>query len=183
METQNQVAFTLKAQVHEREIASTTIGFSMFNQFNAEVADFLAGSQRRAALEEVRFTIQDGSYKLNLIPPALLAVVLHSDLIKLRQKDSLADIDPKRADIIKRWQNRALTTPGYEVVIDSPEKSFETIRISDASEYRVLDDDYWVAVEKYFIGTVVDMGGTTAANVHFRIEDTDRQLVAESNES
>lgn len=182
MGTPNQIAFTLRAMVNQREVTPATIGFSQFNQFNGEVEEFLAGSQRRAPLDDVRFEIQNGSYKLLLTLPTLLAAAMEPDLHKLLREDSLGDIDPKRAAVVKAWQKRALLTPDYRVTIDSPERAFKRIEISKDTEYHTPDEDDWVAVEKYLVGTVVDMGGTTAANVHLVNEDTGRRLVAVSTE-
>jgi hypothetical protein len=182
MGTPNQISFTLRAWVNQREVTPATIGFSQFNQFNGEVEEFLAGSQRRAPLDDVRFEIQNGSYKLLLTLPTLLAAAIEPDLHKLHHEDSLGDIDAKRAAVVRVWQKRALLTPDYRVTIDSPERTFKRIEISKDTEYRTPDEDDWVAVEKYVVGTVVDMGGTTAANVHLVNEDTGKRLVAESSE-
>jgi hypothetical protein len=183
METPNQIAFRLRTKVNQQEITPATIGFSLFNQFNAEVEEFLAGSQRRMPLDEVHVEIQDGSYKLSLMLPILLAAALEPDLHKLQKEDSLGDVDPKRAAIVERWQKRARINPDYLVGIELPEQSFRPIQISKDTDYHTPDEDDWVAVERYVVGTVVDMGGTTAANVHLLNEDTGRRLVAESSEN
>ena len=182
MGTPNQISFTLRAKVNQREVTPATIGLSLFNQFNSEVEGFLTGGQRRVPLDEVRLEIQEGSYKLFLILPALLAATLEPDLRKLHREDALGDIDPKRAEVVKQWQKRARINPDYWVAIDSSEKAFKPIKISKETDYRTPDEDDWVAVEKYVVGTVVDMGGTTAANVHLVNDDTGKRLVAVSSE-
>ena len=60
MGTANQIAFTLKAKINEREVTPDTIGLSLFNQFNAQVEDFLTAGQRKASLEDVRFEFKYG---------------------------------------------------------------------------------------------------------------------------
>jgi hypothetical protein len=182
MATRNQISFTLRVKVNQREVTPATIGLSQFNQFNSEVEAFLSGSQRQGPLDEVRLEIKDGSYKLLLLLPTLLAAALEPDLHKLHREDSLGDIDSKRAEVVKHWQKRARTSPDYRVAIDSTEKLFKPINISKETDYRTPDEDDWVAVERYVVGTVVDMGGTTAANVHLVNEDTGRRLVASSTE-
>jgi hypothetical protein len=182
MGTPNQIIFTLRARPNQKEVTPATIGLSLFNQFNTEVEEFLAGNQRRAPLDEVRLEIQDGSYRLLLTLPALLTATLAPDLHKLQREDALGDIDSKRADVVKQWQKRARTSPDYQVTIESTEKAFKPLRISKETDYRTPDEDDWVAVEKYVVGTVVDMGGTTAANVHLVNDDTGKRLVAVSTE-
>ncbi len=183
MGTPNQIAFKLRAKVKEAEITPATIGFSLFNQFNTEVEEFVAGSQRRMPLDEVHVEIQDGSYILRLALPVLVAAALERDLGKLQRENSLGEIDPKRAAVVERWQKRARVNPDYIVVIESPEPAFTTIEISKDTDFHTPDEDDWVAVEKYVVGTVVDMGGTTAANVHLLNEDTGKRLVAASSEN
>jgi hypothetical protein len=178
----NHITFTLRAKVNDREVTPASIGFSLFNQFNSDVEAFLAGGQRRAPLDEVHLEIQDGSYKLVLTLPLLLAISLEPDLKKLHREDALGEIDPKRADILKQWQKRARISPDFCVAIDSPERTFPPITISKETDYRAPDEDDWVAVEKYVVGTVVDMGGTTAANVHLVNEDSGKRFVAASTE-
>jgi hypothetical protein len=183
MGTPNQIAFRLRAKVKQAEITPATIGFSLFNQFNTEVEEFLVGSQRRMTLDEVRLEIQDGSYKLWLTLPVMLAAALAPDLHKLQKEGSLGEVDPKRAAVVERWQKRARENPDYVVSIESQEPEIATIQISKDTDYHTPDEDDWVAMEKYVVGRVVDMGGITAANVHLLQEDTGRKLVAASSEN
>src|ERR1017187_9762718 len=178
----NKITFILRTKVHEHEVTPATIGLSLFNQFNSEVEEFLAGGQRRPPLDEVRLEIQDGSYKLLLTLPVLLVTTLEPDLHKLYREDALGDIDPKRAEVLKQWQKRARIGPDYQVTIDFPDKAFKPLNITKNTDYRAPDEDDWVAVEKYVVGSVVDMGGTTAANVHLVNEDTGKRMVAASTE-
>ncbi len=178
----NKIIFTLRTEVNQHEVTPATIGLSLFNQFNSEVEEFLAGVQRRAPLDEVRLEIREGSYRLLLTLPVLLAAMLAPDLRKLQREDALGDIDPKRAEVVKQWQKRARTSSAYQVTIDSTEEAFKSLKISKETDYRTPDEDDWVAVEKYVVGTVVDMGGTAAVNVHLATEDTGKRLVAASTE-
>jgi hypothetical protein len=183
MGTPNQIVFRLRAKVKQDEITPATIGLSLFNQFNSEVEEFLVGSQRRMPLDEVRLEIQDGSYKLLVTLPVILAAALAPDLHKLQREGSLGEVDPKRASVVERWQKRARDNPDYVVSIESQEPGISPIQISKDTDYHRPDEDDWVGVEKYVVGTVEDMGGITAANVHLRQEDTGKRLVAESSEN
>jgi hypothetical protein len=182
METPNQITFRLRAKVKQAEITPATIGFSLFNQFNTEVEEFLVGSQRRMPLDEVRLEIQGGSYKLLVILPVMLAAALAPDLRKLQRQGSLGEVDPKRAAIVERWQKRARDEPDYAVSIEPQETEIAPIQISKDTDYHTPEEDDWVAVEKYMVGTVMDMGGITAANVHLVNEVTGKKLVAASSE-
>jgi hypothetical protein len=176
-----QIEFALKARANDREVTPGTIGLSLFNQFNQEVESFLAGGQKRAALDEVHLEISEGSYRLLLTLPFVVAAMVEPDLQKLHREDALAEIDPKRAEIVKKWQVRA-REGDYKVEINSTARKFPPIHISSETDYRAPDEDEWVAVEKYLTGRVVDMGGTTAANVHLVSDDSGRRFVATSSE-
>lgn len=179
----NQIAFRLRAKVKQAEITPATIGLSLFNQFNAEVAEFLMGSQRRVPLDEVRLEILDGSYLLRVTLPFILAAAIQPDLQKLQNQGSLGEIDPKRASVIQRWQKSARDNPDYRVSIEWQATGMAPIQISNKTDYHTPGEDDWVAVEKYVVGMVVDMGGATSANVHLRSDDSGQQLVAASSEN
>jgi len=155
---------------------------ALFNQFNQEVEAFVAGSNSRSALNDVRFQIQPGSYRMILTIPVILAGLLEPDLKKLERQDVLEEIDPKRADVLKKWQKRARGDFSYSVAINSPEHVFKDIRISRDSDFRTADADAWIFVEKYLVGKVMEIGGSSTVNVHIQDQETNRLILAESSE-
>jgi hypothetical protein len=80
-----------------------TIGLHLFNTFNHEVEEFIAGSNRGQA-KDVRVSIEEGSYRLAARIPLVLAGAVERDLRRLGRQDALRAIDPKRASVIRRWQ-------------------------------------------------------------------------------
>ncbi len=177
-----QIAFELKARVAGKEITSRTVGLSLFNRFNHEVEHFIAGSERGVSLDEAHVSVEDGSYRLVVMLPALIAATVEPDMGRLQAEDSLDQIDARRAKIVRGWQERARREDGYQVRIESLQSALQPVRISRETDYHAADQDRWVAVERYVLGRVVDIGGSTEANVHLVLEDTGKRIKATSTE-
>ncbi|RME92113.1 MAG: hypothetical protein D6766_10610, partial [Verrucomicrobia bacterium] len=150
------------------EIGLRTIGLSQFNEFNRQVEDFVAGSQQ-PRLDRVRVEIAEGSYVLRLALPDFLMADLEPDLKRLAREDVLGELDPKRAEVVQKWQARARKHPelGYEVRPCG--EGLPRVRINHQTNYRPGTTDPWVTVEKYLFGEILDMGGAQKANIHLRL--------------
>jgi hypothetical protein len=166
-----QIEFVLHGKVEGVEITPATIGLRQFNEFNQQVETFIGGSER-LNVDEVRIRVDEGSYKLTAILSVLVAAALEPDLRTLERQDSLADIDPKRADVVAKWQARSKGNPDVDYAIRPSGLAGRDIELSAATDYRVGDVTPWVKVEKYLFGTVMDIGGATKANVHIRLDDS-----------
>ena len=180
MSSERQIIFTLQTKVGGKEITPSTITLALFNRFNHEVEHFLAGSGHQVPLDEVHVAVEDGSYRLVAFLPLATAALVDPDLGRLEHQDGLRDMDPRRAAIVREWQLRARGTPDYRVEITTPEARFSPVIISHETDFHTPDQDEWVAVEKYVRGKVVDLGGSTKANVHLVLETTGGTLIAES---
>jgi hypothetical protein len=166
-----QIEFLLRGRVDGVEITPTTIGLARFNEFNQQVASFIAGSDG-LNLDEVQVSVGEGSYKLTVLLTAAVVAALEPDLVALQRPDSLGEIDPKRADIVAKWQARTKGNADLRYIVRPRGLSARPIELSHATDYRIGDIVPWVKVEKYLFGTVLDMGGVQKANVHIRLDDT-----------
>lgn len=180
MMNERKIFFTLQAKVDGQEVTPGTITLASFNQFNHEVAHFLAGSGRQVPLDEVHVAVEAGSYRLVAFLSLAATALIDPDLKRLEQPDGLRDVDPRRVAIIRQWQQRARGTPDYRVEITTPEARVKPVVISRETDFHTPDQDEWVAVEKYVRGKVMDLGGSTKANVHMVLETTGGTLIAES---
>jgi hypothetical protein len=181
MEPQHQIEFVLKDRVNGAEITPTTIGLDRFNEFNQQVADFIAGSER-LKLDEVHASVSAGSYKLTVVLPVLILTAVQPDLQRLVRQDSLGEIDPKRAEVITKWQARSKGNPDLHYSINPQGIDAKPIQLNTATDYRVGEIVPWVKVEKYLFGTVMDMGGAQKANVHVRLEDSGQVVRVGTNQ-
>ncbi|NLF19112.1 MAG: hypothetical protein GX595_17935 [Lentisphaerae bacterium] len=167
------IEFVMRGQVDGVEITPRTIGLSQFNEFNQQAEAFLAGSER-LALGKAHVEILEGSYRLRVLLPVIALAAVEPDLRLLAREDALGEIDSKRAEIVTRWQTRSKAAEALSYEIRPGTAALPAVCISKASDYHVGEVSPWVAVEKYLLGTVVDMGGAQKANVHVRLDDTGR---------
>jgi hypothetical protein len=54
--------------------------------------------------------------------------------------------------------------------------------LNQIAYFHTGDQDHWVAVEKYIFGRIVDIGGTTEANVDLVLEGSGQRIKAVSTE-
>jgi hypothetical protein len=179
---QQKVEFVIHGKINGVEITPQTIGFSLFNQFNQEVEDFLKGNQKNLKLSEVHVRIEDGSYKLVPILTAAVLTAVAPDLQTLKQEDSLGEIDSTRAEIVTKWQKRAKYESGLTYEIKATGDLEAKVSISKTTDYHVGRVTPWVQVEKYLFGRILDMGGAKTANVHLAIEGQPKALVVDTTE-
>jgi len=176
------IAFTLKARIGGHEVTPETIGLHMFNRFNRQVEELIAGTGKVVALDEATVSIGPGSYKLLVVLPALVMSHLQPDLHRLERGQSLRDLDDRRAVIIKQWQQRAREEEGFSVEISGNAVGKGSIRVSRETDYHMPDEDEWVAVEKYVVGTVTDIGGVSKANVHLALDGGETLIVSSTED-
>ena len=181
MHGEQTIEFVLRDRMDGVEITPTTIGFSRFNEFNQQVADFLAGSER-LPLEEIHVRVETGSYKLVTLLPVMLLSSLEPDLKALARENSLGEIDPKRAEVVARWQSRAKANAGLQYLIHPRGMDLPTVELSAHSDFRVGEIVPWVKVEKYLFGEVTDMGGTHKANFHIKLADSGKVVRIGTNQ-
>ncbi len=166
-----QIEFVLRGRVDGVEITPATIGLSRFNEFNQQVATFIAGSEG-LKLDDVHVSVGEGSYKLTVLLTPLVVAALEPDLLTLQRPDSLGEIDPKRAEVVAKWQARTKGNAELRYAVRPHGMDARAFELSNSTDYRVGDIVPWVKVEKYLFGTVMDMGGVQKANVHIRLDDS-----------
>ncbi len=176
-----QIEFVLRDRVDGVEITPATIGLARFNEFNRQVETFIAGAEK-LKVDDVQVRVVEGSYKIIGALPVATMNALEPDLRTLQRQDSLGEIDPKRAELIAKWQARSKSNPELSYQIKPIETAIEPIVLSINTDYRIGEIVPWVKVEKYLFGTVMDMGGVNKANVHIRLEDTGQVVLVGSNQ-
>lgn len=179
MNTGTTFEFFLRGQVDGVELTPRTIGLSQFNEFNQQVEAFVAGSQK-GKLNEVHVEVGEGSYKLTVLLSVVVASALEPDLRLLAKEDSLGELDPKRAEVVAKWQARSRTNPALQYEIHPDRLDLPTVRLSHSTNFRVGAVVPWVTVEKYLFGTIMDMGGAQKANVHLRLKASDQTVIINS---
>jgi len=100
----------------------------------------------------------------------LAANTLWTDLEHLKSMDSLSLIDPKRAKVVERWQSAAQKNPDRRYLVADQTSKISFFSVDSTSDFHKMED-MWVHIEKYLYGNVVDIGGSSNANVHLKLEN------------
>ena len=175
------VEFVLDGTVAgERLSASAGVPFTRFLEFNEDVQKYVQGSDEKTALRDVKVQIQDGSYLLRVLIPAGMLTSLLSDTARVAQAQSLADIDPVRAKVVARWQERAKGEPSLLYTVRSPKGAFAPLVISKETSLRREPPVAWIEVERYLVGEIMDWGGQQSPNIHLRPLDTRDILIVDA---
>lgn len=175
----NQLRFAMSDRIHDDPVSPAHIPLILLGEFQKDVNDFLRGSSRDLDLSKVIVSIEEGS--LAFVASGLLSArSLWSDLEHLGFTKTLGLIDPKRAGVLERWQNAAQKNPNRRYsVSDLSDRVFFSID-STSSLQRIGES--WVYVEKYMYGNIVDMGGSTRANVHLKLASGETLTIASTQE-
>lgn len=182
---ESKLLFQLSDRIAGVDVSPKAVPLSLLRQFSSDVGQFIAGSTRDVDLADLSVAIIEGSLAF-AIPSASLPPALLSDLASLEREDSLHLIDPKRTEVIQRWQQQPRTNAARRYVIGQ-EGAKPFIVVSAESKYRVGSAEPWALTERYLLGKVMDMGGKSSANLHLQLADgrtvtvdaTQQQIAAE----
>ncbi len=167
MNTINQLRFAVSDRINDVEVSLSHVSLGLLGEFQKDVADFLKGTSREVDLGKISVSLEDGS--LALVASGLLAAsTLWTDVEHLKSADTLNLIDSKRASVVERWQTTALKNSNRRYLVADPSGQVSFL-VDSTSNYR-KQEDAWTHVEKYLYGTVVDLGGSSKANVHLKLE-------------
>ena len=176
-----EIEFVLRGRLDGVPITPRSIGLSQFNEFNQQVEMFIAGRDK-LKLNDVHVAVEEGSYLLRVFLPAVVAAAVSADLKLLERQDTLGEIDPRRAEIVQKWQARAKAHPDQIYEVRPKEEGLSQVRIGRETDYRVGDVIPWVTVEKYLFGRVLDMGGAQRANIHLRLQKGGKVLLVNASQ-
>jgi len=179
MNEEKKIRFTMKVKLEGLEMTPKSIDLHLLNRFNQEVEEFILGSERPQS-KNIKVSIEEGPYVLNAIVPLVLAIGLERDIGSVGKQHVLQNVDPKRAAVISKWQHAAKKNSDYSVSIAASDTPLDPIVISHASDYHTPDQNEWVHVEEYVVGTLVDMGGATSPNVHLQLPGRQMLVISTS---
>lgn len=183
MSQQQAVEFALSGTIAGKPIsAKDGVPLTRFAEFNTDVLKYVQGSDARSALHEVQVQIEDGSYLLRVLIPAGILTSLISDTAKVSGSGNLADIDPKRAEVMEHWIERTHAEKSLAYAVRSPNRAFREITVNEKSTFRRDEKVQWVDVERYLIGTITDWGGAQAVNVHIRPRNATNEIIITARE-
>ncbi len=177
------VEFVLDGTIAGQPVsASAGVPFLRFQEFNEEVQRYVQGSDDKAALRDLTVQISDGSYRLRVLIPAGLLASLVADTAQLARSAPLADIDPHRARVILRWQERAKMDGQLTYAIRSPRGAFPPVTVNKDSTLRREERVQWVQIERYLVGKILEWGGAQSPNIHLRPRNMKEAIIIDATE-
>src|SRR5207249_6679300 len=102
-----EIEFSLEDVVGGQPLTPETVDLPTLHGFLEEVETLIKGDVPGASLADSRVRIEKGSVKVVALVAQLLAADARGDLAKLDETGDLDAIQPKRAQVIERWQMRA----------------------------------------------------------------------------
>ncbi len=176
------VEFALDGSIAgQRVSASEGVPFPRFLEFNEDVQKYVQGSDERSVLRDLKVQIHEGSYLLRVLIPAGLLSSLISDTARLADPAAIGEIDPNRAKVMLRWQERARSEPSLTYAVRSPSGAFAPVIITKDSTLRREERAQWVQVERTLIGEITDWGGAQSPNIHLRPRNSRETLIVDAS--
>ena len=180
MQPANTLRFALNDRIDDAEVGPAHVPLALLGQFHNDVSEFLVGSGKDVNLHQVMVAIEEGS--LALVANSLMAATnLWADIERLKIPTQLGLVDPKRAAVVERWQAAARKHPHRRYTLAN-QAGAAIIRIDADSDFRNQTAAMWVEVKKYLRGQVTDLGGTSKANVHLKLDDGKVLTIASTQE-
>ncbi|TAL95797.1 MAG: hypothetical protein EPN69_05165 [Rhodanobacter sp.] len=178
MQPANTLRFALNDRIEDAEVGPAHVPLALLGQFQKDVGEFLAGSGKDIDPNQVMIAIAEGS--LVLVASGLLAAAhLWADVGQLQNPAQLGLIDPRRAAVVERWQAAARKNPHRRYTL-ADQNGTNFVRVDAHSDYRDQTAAVWVEVKKYLHGQITDLGGTSKANVHLRLDNGKVLIIASS---
>lgn len=173
--------FFLHDTVGGRPISPANVDLPTLRGFLEEVEKLIKGDSPGESLSDSQVRIEDGSLKVGALVSLIMAASVDADLRALAATGDLDVIQPPRAAVIELWQKRAQRSTSRRYAIGS-EASPAPLEISASGQLQHRSENAWVAVERYLVGRVVNMGGKQNPNVHIVLTDSNESLRVNASE-
>jgi hypothetical protein len=188
MQPADTLRFVLDDRIDDAKVGASRVPLGMLKQFQQDVAEFLAGSNKEVDPQQAMVAVEAGSLVF-AVSGLLAAAGLWRDLSQLQGGEDIARIDAKRAEVVERWQAAVRKHPHRRYALADREGAV-AVRVDGESDFRNRAVAAWVPVEKYLSGQITDLGGTTKANVHLKLDSgrvltiaSSQQLLAEEKQN
>ncbi|HLM54388.1 MAG TPA: hypothetical protein VK325_12560 [Pseudoxanthomonas sp.] len=178
MQPADTLRFALDDRIDDAKVGPSRVPMALLRQFQNDVADFLAGSNKEVDPNQTMVAIEEGSLAF-VVGGLLAATSLWNDVARLQNSASLGLIDPWRAEVVERWQAAARKHPHRRYTL-ADRNGATAVRVDRESDFRNQSTAVWVAVEKYLRGQVTDLGGTNKPNVHLKLDSGKVLTIASS---
>lgn len=179
MQPADTLRFVLDDRIDDAQVGPSRVPLGLLKQFQQDVGEFLAGSNKDVDPQQAMVAVESGSLVF-AVSGLLAATSLWHDVSQLQGSKDVARIDAKRAEVMERWQAAVRKHPHRRYALEGGE-GMTAVHIDGDSDFRNHAVAAWVPVERYLSGQITDLGGTTKANVHLKL-DSGRVLTIASSQ-
>lgn len=160
------VELRLHGKFEGGDVSTKHVPLSLLTEFTEATKAFVKGGESQGLEEDPVIAVVEGS----LIHRVLVAPAVLVASIALFGKDpqALWNADPARAKALVAMKAITQRHGGAAVTLRTETGSFEITPHTKLE--RAERPEAWVEVTRYLRGTVVEMGGANAANLHLRPE-------------
>lgn len=170
--------FVLNGRVAGKPVSATKgMPFVRFVEFSEDVQKYVQGADSKTVLHDLSVQVEEGSLLLRVLIPAGLLSSLIADTAKIASDASLSEVDPVRARVVSRWQERARMEPELKYTVRSPRGAFSPVEITKDSVIKREERTQWADVERYLVGEITDWGGAQTSNVHLRPRNSRETII------
>ncbi len=171
MNNLKKMSFHIRGNLFEDRISPSNVSLPILKDFIEQVELFIKG-KNRPNLAEIKTSIEDSSFAVTVYDNDEILNSAISDYIKVKESNSIDDIDSFRAEVIEKWQKQAKEAGGliFEMNLSVGENVISKLIINQTTEIK-RKKSIWVDVELYLYGRVFDMGGKNNPNVHIELEN------------
>lgn len=153
-----------EGKINGRELHPDTIEMSDLIAKLQEVEQFLSGSLTKKERGELVAKIKDGSIVIDADTEGLNDDKgFIGDLVTLSEDFDINNIDPKRAEILEKWQNESYNF-GIKTSLFSDNWNLD-LQVTEETEYK-RTPPVILKNRLHIFGVIHDMGGKNNVNIH-----------------
>jgi len=170
------VEFALTAKIGDKAVSPEHVAWGQMRKFQDEVQQLILGSNK-SSLDAIVVTIKHSSYGLLMPIPEDVGDSFESDMAAAISDASEVEGDPKRFEILRKWQRRAVMEGHvYAIRPSSSKMRFAAFNITEDTVVKRTKEDVWIPTETTLLGRITNAGGEDA-NIHVRLRDNPKPLI------
>lgn len=187
MENKTKIEFRFRGVMNGVEITPNTLDISDLQDYLSDISSFILADKKRNqrnknSRESININYEEGSAKIVAFISTLWVSSLNHDLTSI-QNQELEDSNPKRVEVIQKWQKQCLENETFSVDLTLGDNEV-SLHIDSETDFLRENSIEFQEEEIYLYGKITEIGGKTNTNIHLDTEefgliriDTDRSFV------
>lgn len=169
MSDERKLWFSVSDEAGGLQVAPEAIPLGLLKEFVADVAAFIRGSDGEIETKDLIVSVKKGSFGLQSHEALPAALSIWSDLDQLAES-RIDGVDARRVAVAEKWRAQAIRHPTRSFNIGDSSGT-KVVLINANTFFLNPQKSYWVKVERYVAGVIVDWGGMASPNMHLRLDD------------